>query len=350
MKALIFGAAGQDGSFLSELLLAKGYKVYGVCRPSTTTKPHNISHLLRHPNFSLLRCDVTDTISVNNLLSSVDCPDEIYNLAAQSHVGESFKHPGLTWDATAKGCLNILQAIVDLNLHSRFYQASTSEMFGSSFDVVDGRKLQCENTKFLPQSPYAIAKCAAHYLTRVYREAYGVHASCGILFNHESERRGEEFVTRKITKWVAAFGRWLKTNNISPSCTTPLENEIVYKDSSFPKLRLGNLQAWRDWGYAPDFCEAMHLMLQQDNPDDYVICTGETNTVSDFLDVAFDCINVSEWSDFVVQDPKFFRPAEVDYLRGDNKKAYEKLGWLPRHTFNDLVEIMVRADEENLRC
>jgi GDPmannose 4,6-dehydratase len=256
--------------------------------------------------------------------------DEVYNLAAQSHVAVSFNQPGLTWDITGKGCLNILQGLVDLKMvNTRFYQASSSEMFGSNYDVEVGMtsesKYQNEDTKFLPQSPYAIAKCAAHYMTRLYREGYGLHASAGILFNHEGPRRGEKFVTRKITKWI---GEFVKSG----------------KSADFPKLRLGNLDAYRDWGYAGDYCEAMWMMLQQDCPDDYVICTGRTHTIREFLDVAFKEVGIDDWSDYVVQDPEFYRPAEVDYLRGDCSKANTKLGWTPKHSFEDLVKMMVQHD------
>ena len=204
-------------------------------------------------------------------------------------------------------------------------------MFGSSYDISREQvKFQNEETKFLPQSPYAIAKCAAHYMTRLCREGYGIHASAGILFNHEGPRRGENFVTRKVTKWIGDF---VKSG----------------KDESFPKLRLGNLEAFRDWGYAGDYVEAMWMMLQQEQPDDYVICTGETHTIREFLDVAFSHIDIKDWSDYVVQDPEFYRPAEVDYLRGDNTKAKEKLGWEPKHSFSDLVRLMVDHDvNENI--
>jgi len=214
-------------------------------------------------------------------------------------------------------------------INTRFYQASSSEMFGSNYDIEVGMtsesKYQNEDTKFLPQSPYAIAKCAAHYMTRLYREGYGLHASAGILFNHEGPRRGEKFVTRKITKWI---GEFVKSG----------------KRADFPKLRLGNLDAFRDWGYAGDYCEAMWMMLQQDCPDDYVICTGQTHTIREFLDVAFKEIDINNWSNYVVQDPEFYRPAEVDYLRGDCSKANKKLGWTPKHSFKDLVKMMVLHD------
>jgi GDPmannose 4,6-dehydratase len=328
--AIIFGVTGQDGSHLADMLLDKDYVVYGVSRRTSTDNTTRISHLQNNNRFKLLEGDITDSSSVINILSYHGQVDEVYNLAAQSHVAVSFKQPGLTWDITGKGCLNILQGIVDLRMvNTRFYQASSSEMFGSNYDIEVGMtsesKYQNEETKFLPQSPYAIAKCAAHYMTRLYREGYGLHASAGILFNHEGPRRGEKFVTRKITKWI---GEFVKNG----------------KSADFPKLRLGNLDAYRDWGYAGDYCEAMWMMLQQDCPDDYVICTGQTHTIREFLDVAFKEINIDDWSDYVVQDPEFYRPAEVDYLRGDCSKANNKLGWTPKHSFEDLVKMMVQHD------
>tara|TARA_A100001515_G_scaffold47109_2_gene37174 strand:- start:21080 stop:22096 length:1017 start_codon:yes stop_codon:yes gene_type:complete len=336
MKAIIFGITGQDGSHLADLLLSKDYHVVGVSRRASTDNTQRIKNILGDKRFELVQGDITDAHSVINILKKHEDVDEIYNLAAQSHVAVSFKQPALTWDITGKGCLNILQSIVDLDINTRFYQASSSEMYGKNFDSeVDMdktsstykriSKFQNEDTKFMPQSPYAIAKCAAHHMTRLFREAYGLHASAGILFNHEGERRGETFVTRKITKWI---GDWIKSG----------------RDPNFPKLRLGNLEAFRDWGYAGDYVEAMWMMLQQESPQDYVICTGETHTIREFLDVAFLHIGVDDWSDLVVQDPEFYRPAEVDYLRGDCSKANNVLGWTPKHSFEDLVKKMVEHD------
>ena len=337
-KAIIFGVTGQDGSHLADLLLLKEYSVLGVARRTSTDNTGRIKHLQTNPNFQLVQGDITDSHSIIRILSEHVDVDEIYNLAAQSHVAVSFKQPALTWDITGKGCLNILQSIVDLKMDNvKFYQASSSEMFGRNYDerATDGdfdsklpvEKYQNEETKFLPQSPYAIAKCAAHHMTRLFREGYDVHASAGILFNHEGPRRGETFVTRKITKWI---GEFVKSG----------------RDPEFPRLRLGNLEAFRDWGYAGDYVEAMWMMLQQESPDDYVICTGETHTIREFLDVAFKHIGIDNWSDLVVQDPEFYRPAEVDYLRGCNSKAKEKLGWTPANSFDDLVKMMVDYDVE----
>ena len=327
MKAIIFGITGQDGSHLADLLLEKGYEVVGVCRRASTDNTGRIKHILNHPSFKVSQGDITDAHSVIKVLKEHADVDEIYNLAAQSHVAVSFKQPGLTWDITGKGCLNILQSVEDLGMKNvRFYQASSSEMYGKNYDTDrDQNKFQNEDTKFLPQSPYAIAKCAAHHMTRLFREGYRTHASAGILFNHEGPRRGETFVTRKITKWIGDF---VKSG----------------RDPEFPKLRLGNLEAFRDWGYAGDYVEAMWMMLQQDSPQDYVICTGETHTIREFLDVAFKHVGIDDWSELVVQDPEFYRPAEVDYLRGCNDKAKKILGWEPKHSFEDLVRIMVEHD------
>jgi GDPmannose 4,6-dehydratase len=352
-KAIIFGITGQDGSHLTDLLLAKGYYVIGVSRRSSTDNTERIKHVLSHARFELVQGDITDAHSITNILLKYADVDEIYNLAAQSHVAVSFKQPALTWDITGKGCLNILQSMVDLKINARFYQASSSEMYGKEFDVFYGNhtKYQDENTKFMPQSPYAIAKCAAHYMTALFRDAYGVHASAGILFNHEGPRRGETFVTRKITKWIGEYKRWEEECNetseyqgdYSPFTYT---DDYIASDyvGTFPKLRLGNLEAFRDWGYAGDYVEAMWMMLQQDSPQDFVICTGETHTIREFLDVAFKCVGIKDWSDLVVQDPEFYRPAEVDYLRGDNSKAKNELGWQPHHSFEDLVKMMVDND------
>jgi GDPmannose 4,6-dehydratase len=351
MKAIITGVTGMDGSHLSDLLLQKGYDVVGVTRYASTDSTERIKHLLDHPKFTLESGDITDVSSITNILNKHGhgFQVEFYNLAAQSHVGESFKNPSSTWDVTGKSVLDILQAIVDLDMkHIRFYQASSSEMFGKNYDESNGIKYQDEKTAFLPQSPYAIAKCAAHYTVRLFREAYGLHASCGILFNHEGPRRGDKFVTRKITKWIGELLEW---GNQFDNYVTPEDGEYIagsnydsQKVLRFPKLRLGNLEASRDWGYSPDYCEAMFLMLQQKEPDDYVVCTGETHTIRDFLDVAFKEAGIDDWHKYVVIDPQFYRPAEVDYLCGKNTKAKEKLGWQPKHSFEDLVKEMVDSD------
>ena len=377
MKALIFGITGQDGSYLAELLLSKGYEVIGVTRRVSVSTTLRINHLL--PKITIVEGDVTDGFNVSKIIEEAK-PDEIYNLAAQSHVGTSFKQPNLTTDITYGGVLNILEAIrySPRKGEIKFYQASSSEMFGKNFTekkvpsralenvlgtvtlddpysdaVCDSEKYQDEDTAFMPQSPYAIAKLAAHHLVRNYREGYGIHGSCGILFNHESERRGEHFVTRKITKWIGRFVNWLQDMNLSPfDLSSSGELDRVFasgRQESFPKLRLGNLDAQRDWGHAEDYVNAMWLMLQQENPDDYVIATGETYSVRDFLDVAFARIGVRDWSDFVMIDPEFYRPSEVDYLLGIPTKAEKQLGWERKVSFQNLAERMVEYDVQEAR-
>ena len=364
MKAIIFGVTGQDGSYLAELLLEKEYQVIGVCRRSSVNNAERIRHLLDIEGFDLVTGDVTDVSSITNILLENPDVNEIYNLAAQSHVGVSFKQPGTTLDITGKGCLNILQSIVDVGLDARFYQASSSEMFGDSYDIrlpkksngeVYEDKYQDEMTRFTPQSPYAVAKVAAHQAVRLYRQAYNLHGSCGILFNHESPRRGENFVTRKITKWIGEFVEWISFNNISlknlsSSCfkedidTLFCSNQEEPWNHNFPKLRLGNLEAFRDWGFAGDYVEAMWMMLQQEEPDDYVICTGETHNVREFLEIAFDHAGLGDWSRYVFIDPEFYRPAEVDFLKGENFKARNILKWTPSNSFENLVTRMVDYD------
>lgn len=363
-KAIVTGVTGQDGSYLAEFLLSKGYKVVGVTRRSSNDNTKRIKHLLNNPKLKIVEADLTDYSSMLNLLHENKDTNELYNLAAQSHVGTSFTQPSLTWDVTAKGCINILQAIVDLGLQKniRFYQASSSEMFGKNYDQdITGVKLQNENTKFLPQSPYAVAKCAAHYSTRLYREAYGLFACSGILFNHEGPRRGEQFVTRKITKWIGDYVKWKKSLPENTLIVNAVNCEFIDAMkvdgpsrseqsilSTFPKLRLGNLDVSRDWGFAGDYVQGMWMMLQHGFPDDYVLCTEETHTIKEFLEIAFNHVKITNWKDYVVQDPKFYRPAEVEYLRGDSRKARHLLGWRPQTSFNRLIEMMVENDLNEL--
>tara|TARA_Y100000992_G_scaffold181443_1_gene122524 strand:- start:575 stop:1603 length:1029 start_codon:yes stop_codon:yes gene_type:complete len=333
MKAIIFGITGQDGSYLAELLLEKGYEVIGVTRRVSVPTLNRITHIL--PKIKIIEGDITDAFSVSNVIKEEE-PDEIYNLAAQSHVGTSFKQPSLTWDVTAGGVLNILEAIRYSGRKDdiKFYQASSSEMFGKNYNLREGFaemiKYQDEKTPFMPQSPYAIAKLAAHHLVRNYRDSYGIFACSGILFNHESERRGEKFVTRKITKWIGEF-------------------VASGMDTEFPALRLGNLDAKRDWGHAEDYVRGMWEMVQHETPNDYVVATGETHSVREFLDIAFKHIGIDDWDDFVVIDPEFYRPAEVDYLLGIPAKAKRVLGWEPEISFQQLVERMVDSDVEAAR-
>ena len=328
--AIVTGSTGQDGSYLSELLLNKGYTVVGLRRRSSSEKGlERIEHLLNNDNFKLVEADITDSGCVNSLISEY-MPHEVYNLAAQSHVGTSFKQPSYTSQVNLQGPINFLEAIRLLSPSTKFYQASTSEMFGKNYEVFADTKYQKETTPFVPQSPYAVAKLAAHEMVRIYRDSYGLFACCGILFNHESERRGENFVTRKITKWIGEF-------------------VASGQDEDFPALRLGNLDAHRDWGHAQDYVEAMYMMLQQDEPEDYVIATSETHSVREFLTEAFNEIGITHFEPYVVIDPEFYRPCEVDWLLGHTGKAREKLGWRPKVSFQELVQRMVRSDIDAAR-
>ena len=352
MKAIIFGITGQDGSYLAELLLEKDYEVVGVTRRVSVPTLNRIEHIL--PKIKIVEGDITDAFSVSNIIKEEE-PDEIYNLAAQSHVGTSFKQPSLTWDVTAGGVLNILEAIRYSSRKDdiKFYQASSSEMFGKNYSLreqfVDILKYQDEKTPFAPQSPYAIAKLAAHHLVRNYRDSYGIFACSGILFNHESERRGEKFVTRKITKWIGEFKNWARSTGFTGNPPNGNDLLLALDNSTFPKLRLGNLSAKRDWGHAEDYVRAMWEMMQHETPNDYVVATGETHSVRDFLDVAFKHVGIDDWEDLVVIDPEFYRPSEVDYLLGIPAKAKRVLGWEPEISFEKLAERMVDSDVEAAR-
>lgn len=312
MKALITGITGQDGSYLAEFLLAKGYKVYGMVRRSSTEAFERIDHI--RDRLQLVQADLLDPSSLTQALREVQ-PNEIYNLAAQSFVPTSWSQPVLTGEFTGLGVVRILEAVRAVCPEARFYQASSSEMFGQVREVP-----QNEQTPFHPRSPYAVAKAYGHYITVNYRESYGLFAVSGILFNHESPRRGREFVTRKISDGVARIKLGLDR-----------------------ELRLGNLDAQRDWGFAGDYVKAMWGMLQQDDAEDYVIATGTTHSVKQFLEIAFSHVNL-HWQDYVVQDPRYMRPAEVDQLVGDASKARDKLDWTPAMSFEDLVREMVDVD------
>jgi GDPmannose 4,6-dehydratase len=323
-KALITGITGQDGSYLAELLLEKGYEVFGLVRRSSSFNTRRIDHLYKDPHESDVRLhliygDLNDASSLNQILRKTR-PDEIYNLGAQSHVRVSFDVPEYTGEVTGLGCVRLLEAIRETDLECRFYQASSSELYGKVAETP-----QRETTPFHPRSPYACAKAYAYYVTVNYRESYGMHASNGILFNHESPRRGETFVTRKITRAVARI-----------------------KHGVQDKLFLGNLDAKRDWGFAGDYVEGMWRMLQRDQPDDYVLATGETYSVRQFLDEAFALVEL-DWQRYVQVDPRYFRPAEVDLLLGDASKARELLGWAPKVGFKQLVRMMVEADLERVQ-
>lgn len=349
--AMVFGVTGQTGSYLAEQLINNKYEVIGVSRRSSTNNTQRLSGILRNPRFELVEGDVTDCFSIANLILKYR-PTHIYNMAAQSHVATSFNQPALTWDITAGGCLNILEAIKNIDRDIKFYQASSSEMFGKNYnetyDEYGGKthKYQDEDTPFMPQSPYAIAKLAAHHLVRNYRDSYGIFACSGILFNHESPRRGEQFVTRKITKWLGEFVNWANHSSVNTD-----DPDIITSNNggTFPKLRLGNLEARRDWGHAADYAKAIHMMMNYSEPDDYVISTGETHSIKEFLEEAFyyasmDYDGPIDYTKYVVVDPAFFRPAEVDYLLGDCSKAKRILGWKPEYSFKDLVHEMVECD------
>lgn len=324
-RALITGITGQDGSYLAEFLLAKGYEVHGIIRRASTFNTGRLDPIYEDLHsggarrLNLHYGDLSDASALARLIAKVQ-PEEVYNLAAQSHVRVSFDSPEYTTDITATGAVRLLEAIRETGIKPRFYQASSSEMYGKVQDVP-----QRETTPFYPRSPYGCAKLYAHWITVNYRESYGMHACSGILFNHESPRRGETFVTRKITRALAHIKAGLQK-----------------------KLFLGNLDAKRDWGYAKEYVEAMWLMLQQPEPDDYVIATGETHSVREFLEVAFAHVGL-DWQKFVEIDARYYRPAEVDLLIGDYSKAKAKLGWEPKTKFVELVKLMVDADVELLR-
>nr|ABK27153.1 unknown [Picea sitchensis] len=323
-KALITGITGQDGSYLTEFLLKKNYEVHGIIRRSSNFNTQRLDHIYIDPHNTQARMklhygDLTDASSLRKWVDAI-CPDEVYNLAAQSHVGVSFENPDYTADVVAKGALSLLEAvrihIENTGRQVKYYQAGSSEMYGATPPP------QNENTPFHPRSPYAVSKLAAHWYSVNYREAYGMFACNGILFNHESPRRGENFVTRKITRAVGRIKIGLQK-----------------------KLYLGNLKASRDWGFAGDYVEAMWLMVQQDKPDDYVVATDDSHTVEEFLKEAFGYVGL-DWKDHVLIDPRYFRPAEVDNLRGDSSKARKLLGWAPKVGFKQLVAMMVDSDLE----
>jgi GDPmannose 4,6-dehydratase len=326
-KALITGITGQDGAYLTELLLGKGYEVHGIIRRTSSFNTDRIDHLYRDPHDSGARLflhygDLTDGTSLRKTLGQVQ-PDEVYNLGAQSHVRVSFDQPSYTADVGALGTLRLLEAVHDLTVGTgrkiRMYQAGSSEMFGASPPP------QNEDTPFYPRSPYAVSKVAAHWYGINYREAYGMYVANGILFNHESPRRGETFVTRKITRAATRIQMGLQE-----------------------KLYLGNLEARRDWGFAGDYVEAMWLMLQQDEPDTYVVATGESHSVQEFVETVFSCLDL-DWQEYVAFDHRYLRPTEVENLEGDASKAREKLGWKASTTFGDLVDMMVKHDLELAR-
>jgi GDPmannose 4,6-dehydratase len=324
--AVVLGANGHCGSYLCELLLDKGYNVLGTVRRSSVDTTERIKGILNHENFSLVECDITDYSSVSGVLS--EKPEFIYNTAAMSHVHTSFEQPYYTFQADAIGVLNILEIIRTQTPQSRLVQFSTSEMFGSNFTIVDfetDEKYQNEKTPLSPNSPYAVAKVAAYHLVQMYRKAYGLHVSSGIMFNMESPRRGENFVTRKITKYIAAL---VAGKNVG-------------------KLKLGNIAAFRDWGYSKDYMEAVYAISMARQAKDYVVCTGETHSVEEFLAEAFSLVKL-DYRDYIEIDPKFYRPCEVEYLCGDASLIKKELGWEPKIKFKELVKMMVDADIEKV--
>ncbi|MDI6820683.1 MAG: GDP-mannose 4,6-dehydratase [Patescibacteria group bacterium] len=324
-KALITGITGQDGSYLAELLLSKGYEVHGIIRRTSTFNTSRIDHIFQNVHDNDRRVflhygDLADANTIRKLIYQIQ-PDEIYHLGAQSHVRVSFDIPEYTANITGLGTLRVLEAIKDFQDHTgkkiKFYQASSSEMFGATPPP------QNENSPFLPRSPYGASKAFAYYTTRNYRDAYGIFAVNGILFNHESPRRGETFVTRKITRGIARILKGLDK-----------------------KIYLGNLDARRDWGYAPEYCEAMYLMLQQPKPEDFVIGTGKSHSVRDFVEAAFKLVGINNWKDYIGIDSKYYRPTEVEHLIADTSKAKQKLGWEAKTKFEDLVKLMMKHDLE----
>jgi len=323
--ALVTGITGQDGSYLAELLLEKNYRVVGLHRRSSTNNFERIKHLVGKDNFLLEEFDLTDPSGINRIVDQYK-PEEFYNLGAQSHVGTSFKQPTTTIEINTVGVVNILESIRNLSPKTKFYQASTSEMFGRNFTIGEhGEKYQNENTLMLPQSPYGVAKLASYHMVEIYRSSYNIFGCSGILFNHESPRRGENFLTRKVTRYI---GKLVKG----------LTNE---------PLKLGNLDAARDWGHAKDYVRAMYLMLQQDSPSDFVIATGKTRSVKEFVETAFRLANL-DYKNHVEIDSDLFRPAEVVFLKGDATKAKNKLGWVPEISFDELITDMLQYDIKNV--
>jgi len=372
--AIVTGAAGQDGSYLCELLLEKGYKVYGTHRRCSTNTLWRIEHLLKNPNLVLLEGDITDSHFVNKMISTVK-PSVLFNTAAQSHVHASFEQPEYTFEVNTQGVLHILEAIRSHSPQTRMVHCSTSEMFGNNYSYMPGCsstttipanhyyhsnnlvKCQSYDTPFSPQSPYAVSKVAAHHLVGLYRKAYGLRVSCAISMNHESPRRSVEFVTRKITSWIGEFVSWRNqffhtTNPIFiPSEHQYEEADYINygipekdKPNFFPKLRLGNIYSFRDWGHARDYCKAFIKITEYPETRDWIIATGRTQSVENFLELAFREAGLEDWNKYVIIDKALFRPAEVDYLCGDPRDANQFLGWKAETNFEELVKEMVNED------
>lgn len=320
MKAIITGVNGQDGSYLAESLLLKGYEVLGIYRRASSRNWWRLASCLHNSQLRMLEGDITDSHFISSLLKK-EQPELLFNTAAQSHVHSSFKQPDFTFNVNFNGVLNILEAIKNFSPNTRMLQCSTSEMFGNNADEDNDGLYQDEETAFQPRSPYAISKVAAHQLMNLYKDSYDIFACCAITHNHESPRRGEEFVTRKITKWIYDFKK--NTNK------------------NFPKLRLGNIYSYRDWGHAKDYCEAFYKIIKHSDPDNFMVATGKAHSVKDFLSAAFNLAGLGDWEDYVIIDPELYRPAEVDYLKGKPEKILRELGWHHSLSFNDLIFDMV---------
>lgn len=353
--ALVTGATGMDGSYLLELLLDKGYKIYGLMRRSSVDTTERIRHLIDNPNLEIITGDITDSCLMYKLVSDIK-PDEVYNLAAMSHVGVSFSNPVSTFEIDTLGCLYLLEAIRLYSPNTKIVQASTSELFGSNYDKItfgnEIIKFQNEKTHFEPNSPYAVAKLAAHNLIRVYRDSYKIHANASIAFNHEGSRRTPTFVTRKITRYVAALYNYLNVPNHHHTELQIFKERMEVSTNTFnevPKLRLGNIYSSRDWSHAKDIVYGQWLMLQQEKPDDFVFASEEAHTVEEFLKKSFKYVGIKDYKKYIEIDENLFRPNEVEYLRGDASKAQKVLGWKPSVSFDDLIEEMIDYDVKSLQ-
>jgi len=340
--ALVTGCTGMDGSHISDLLLEKDYKVYGLIRRSSNPSNTNIAHLIKEPQFETVEGDITDATSVMRIISLLK-PDECYNFCGQSQVGVSFNEPVHTFKVNSEGVINVLEAMRLTSPATKLYTANTSEMFGKNYTERPDGKFQDLDTPFIAQSPYAASKLASHYMVGTYRRGYNLFACSGILFNHESERRSTQFLTRKVTHYLGGLFKSCRAMGFFDLSELNESYYFPQKLESYPKLSLGNLDAYRDWGYAVDYVRAAYLMLQQEKADDYIVATGQAYSVRDFVRKAFALIGL-DYQKYVVIDPKFYRPAEVDWLQGDSTKARLALGWEPTITFDHLVERMVRHD------
>lgn len=340
-KALLFGANGQDGSYMTELLLERGYRVIAVIRRSSTNTTERLKNVKTNPNVEIIEGDITDPSSITGIISKY-VPEYCINFAAQSHVHTSFEMPAFTFQVNTIGVLNILEAIRHYSKHTKFITMSTSEQFGSNYDVDEKGKYQDEKTRFSPNSPYAVSKLAAFELCKVYKKSYRVSSCLMLCHNHESPRRGENFVTKKITKYIGQLVNHIELEKERYNAGQYWEPADLL-GKSFPRLRLGNIHTIRDWSHAKDICEAIYLVMQEEEDDYYVVSSGEGHTVEEFLSAAFGLAGLN-WKDYVVIDPQFYRPCEVEYLQGRSDKIRKKLGWSPRYDFETLVKEMVEYD------